>query len=190
MPAFGKSALFDWGVVGATAAAMSLLVVGSIALDSVETTAARRLGFEATVQRVTNARDLRAAWLRTADDVDAFNRRMAAGGSAERMTELNVSPNFLALLDSRTLLYVALSGSPIAPPGVDEDTLPPADKTADGIGVATLTPDIADFTVTVTSSETGPVVSSPVSSWFSSGGVTYRLGRWSSAAKEWRTFSR
>jgi YVTN family beta-propeller protein len=35
-------------------------------------------------------------------------------------------------------LYVALSGSPIAPPGVDEDTLPPADKGADGIGVVDL----------------------------------------------------
>lgn len=36
--------------------------------------------------------------------------------------------------DGRTI-YVALSGSPMAPPGVDEDTLPPADKSADGIGV-------------------------------------------------------
>jgi YVTN family beta-propeller protein len=33
------------------------------------------------------------------------------------------------------LIYVALSGSPIAGPGVDEDSLPPADKSADGIGV-------------------------------------------------------
>lgn len=33
------------------------------------------------------------------------------------------------------LIYVALSGSPPAPPGVDESTLPPPDKTADGIGV-------------------------------------------------------
>lgn len=33
------------------------------------------------------------------------------------------------------LLYVALSGSPQAPPGVDESTLPPPDKSADGIGV-------------------------------------------------------
>ena len=32
-------------------------------------------------------------------------------------------------------LYVALSGSPIAPPGVDESTLPPADRSADGIAV-------------------------------------------------------
>src|SRR5688572_19047048 len=36
--------------------------------------------------------------------------------------------------DGRTI-YVALSGSPIAGPGVDESKLPPADKTADGIGV-------------------------------------------------------
>jgi len=35
-------------------------------------------------------------------------------------------------------LYVALSGSPFAPPGVDESTLPPPDKTADGIGVVDL----------------------------------------------------
>jgi YVTN family beta-propeller protein len=39
-----------------------------------------------------------------------------------------------ASLDGRTI-YVALSGSPIAPPGVDESKLPPPDKTADGIGV-------------------------------------------------------
>ena len=36
--------------------------------------------------------------------------------------------------DGKTL-YVALSGSPIAGPDVDESTLPPADHTADGIGV-------------------------------------------------------
>ena len=32
-------------------------------------------------------------------------------------------------------LYVALSGSPLAPPGIDESQLPPADKAADGVGV-------------------------------------------------------
>ena len=36
--------------------------------------------------------------------------------------------------DGRTI-YVALSGTPPSPPGVDESTLPPADKSADGIGV-------------------------------------------------------
>jgi len=33
------------------------------------------------------------------------------------------------------LIYIALSGSPLAPPGVDESTLPPPDKSADGIGI-------------------------------------------------------
>ncbi len=35
-------------------------------------------------------------------------------------------------------IFVALSGSPSAPPGVDESTLPPPDKSADGIGVVDL----------------------------------------------------
>src|ERR1700734_1265242 len=35
--------------------------------------------------------------------------------------------------DHKTI-YVALSGSPIGGPGVDESTLPPADHSADGIG--------------------------------------------------------
>ncbi|HLQ76191.1 MAG TPA: cytochrome D1 domain-containing protein, partial [Terriglobia bacterium] len=39
----------------------------------------------------------------------------------------------------RKTVYVALSGSPNAGPGVDEKTLPPADKTADGIGVIDVT---------------------------------------------------
>lgn len=36
--------------------------------------------------------------------------------------------------DEKTL-YVALSGTPIAGPDVDESTLPPPDKSADGIGI-------------------------------------------------------
>jgi len=40
--------------------------------------------------------------------------------------------------DHKTI-YVALSGSPIAGPDVDESTLPPPDKTADGIGVFDVT---------------------------------------------------
>ena len=41
-------------------------------------------------------------------------------------------------------LFVALSGSPPAPPGVDESQLPPPDKSADGIGVV----DVVGQTVT------------------------------------------
>ena len=46
----------------------------------------------------------------------------------KRPRGIHVSP------DGKTV-YMALSGSPIAGPGVDEKTLPPPDKSADGIGV-------------------------------------------------------
>ncbi len=36
--------------------------------------------------------------------------------------------------DGKTL-YISMTGSPVSPPGVDESTLPPPDKSADGIGV-------------------------------------------------------
>ncbi len=47
-------------------------------------------------------------------------------------------PRGIRLSPDGTTLFVALSGSPIAPPGVDESTLPPADKKADGIGVVSV----------------------------------------------------
>ena len=48
---------------------------------------------------------------------------------------LGKRPRGIVASPDRKLLYVALSGSPIGGPGVDESTLPPADKSADGIGV-------------------------------------------------------
>jgi len=51
---------------------------------------------------------------------------------------LGKRPRGLKVSPDGKRLYVALSGSPIAPPGTDEDTLPPADKGADGIGVVDL----------------------------------------------------
>ena len=51
---------------------------------------------------------------------------------------LGKRPRGLKTSPDGKLLYVALSGSPIAGPGVDERTLPPADKGADGIGVVDL----------------------------------------------------
>src|SRR5262245_40378917 len=47
---------------------------------------------------------------------------------------LGKRPRGIAVSPDRTTLYVALSGSPAAGPGVDEKTLPPPDRTADGIG--------------------------------------------------------
>ena len=55
-------------------------------------------------------------------------------------------------------LFVALSGSPPAPPGVDESTLPPPDRSADGIGVV----DVA------------------------SGDAHRRTGRWEPIRSNWR----
>lgn len=48
---------------------------------------------------------------------------------------LGKRPRGIQASPDRRKIYVALSGSPYAPPGVDESTLPPADKSADGIGV-------------------------------------------------------
>src|SRR6187399_2963486 len=44
-------------------------------------------------------------------------------------------PRGIKVSPDGTTLYVALSGSPIAPPGVDESKLPPPNREADGIGV-------------------------------------------------------
>src|SRR5436309_2332257 len=48
---------------------------------------------------------------------------------------LGKRPRGIRVSPDRATLYVALSGSPFAPPGVDEKTLPPPDRSADGIGV-------------------------------------------------------
>src|SRR5271168_2178863 len=48
---------------------------------------------------------------------------------------LGKRPRGIHASPDRKSIYVALSGSPIAGPDVDESTLPPPDKSADGIGV-------------------------------------------------------
>ncbi len=61
--------------------------------------------------------------------IDSGNRAVIATVPlGKRPRGIHASP------DHKTL-YVALSGSPIAGPDVDESTLPPPDKSADGIGV-------------------------------------------------------
>src|SRR6516162_2134294 len=51
---------------------------------------------------------------------------------------LGKRPRGIAASPDGTKLYVALSGSPAAGPGVDEKSLPPPDRSADGIGVVDL----------------------------------------------------
>jgi YVTN family beta-propeller protein len=61
-----------------------------------------------------------------------------ATGAVEAAIPVGKRPRGLKVSRDGKTLYVALSGSPIAPPGVDESTLPPADRSADGIGVVDL----------------------------------------------------
>ncbi len=52
--------------------------------------------------------------------------------------KLGKRPRGLKISPSGKILFVALSGSPIVPPGADEASAPPPDKAADGIGVVDL----------------------------------------------------
>ena len=60
-----------------------------------------------------------------------------AGGTHEVLATvpLGKRPRGIAMSPDGRQLFVALSGSPPAPPDVDEATLPPPDRAADGIGV-------------------------------------------------------
>ena len=49
--------------------------------------------------------------------------------------KLGQRPRGIHASPDKSTIYVALSGTPPAPPGVDESTLPPPEKSADGIGV-------------------------------------------------------
>jgi len=58
-----------------------------------------------------------------------------AGYNVVATVPLGKRPRGIHASPDRKTIYVALSGSPIAGPDVDESTLPPPDKSADGIGV-------------------------------------------------------
>lgn len=57
-----------------------------------------------------------------------------SGGVVEQIA-VGRRPRGLVLSPDGTTLYVAVSGSPIGGPGVDESSLPPPDRKADGIAV-------------------------------------------------------
>ena len=63
-----------------------------------------------------------------------------AGGTHDVLATIPLGkrPRGIKVGPEGTRLFVALSGSPPAPPGVDEDTLPPPDRSADGIGIVDL----------------------------------------------------
>ena len=59
-------------------------------------------------------------------------------GAVEAQVAVGKRPRGVKLSRDGSRLFVALSGSPIGGPGVDESKLPPADRSADGIGVVDL----------------------------------------------------
>jgi PQQ-dependent catabolism-associated beta-propeller protein len=59
-------------------------------------------------------------------------------GAVEARIPVGKRPRGIKLSPNGKLLYVALSGSPRAAPGVDESKLPPGDRAADGIGIVDL----------------------------------------------------
>jgi YVTN family beta-propeller protein len=61
--------------------------------------------------------------------IDAGSRRVIG------RVPLGKRPRGIVASPDGRLLYIALSGSPMGGPGVDESTLPPADKAADGIAI-------------------------------------------------------
>jgi len=67
-----------------------------------------------------------------------------ARGALVQRIAVGKRPRGIVLSHDRTRVFVALSGSPIGGPGVDESKLPPADRKADGIGVI----DVASHTLT------------------------------------------
>src|SRR5215470_8195204 len=64
--------------------------------------------------------------------IDASNNEVIA------TLPLGKRPRGIHITPDKKNIFVALSGSPIAGPGVDEDSLPPPDKSADGIGIVDL----------------------------------------------------
>src|SRR5262245_19195900 len=58
-----------------------------------------------------------------------------ATGQVEERIPVGKRPRGLRFSHDGSQLFVALSGSPIAGPGVDESALPEGDRSADGIGV-------------------------------------------------------
>ena len=58
-----------------------------------------------------------------------------ATNAAVATLPLGKRPRGIRVAPDRNELYIALSGSPISPPGTDESKLPPPDRGADGIGI-------------------------------------------------------
>lgn len=104
-----------------------LLVIGACSRDQPERPAAPAELQGAYAVYVTNERS---------GDLTVID---PATMSAVATIPLGKRPRGIRSSPDGSQLYIALSGSPISPPGVDVSTLPPADRAADGIGVVDTT---------------------------------------------------
>ena len=106
--------------------ALAIVVAAGASVGSLPTASAAQPAAAGYRILVTNERS------GTLSVIDGVSRKLIA------TVPLGKRPRGLKLSPDHKLLYVALSGSPIAGPGVDASKLPPADKGADGIGVVDL----------------------------------------------------
>ena len=77
----------------------------------------------------SGAESTRALWcVRDKRGLGGFERDRSRHTHDDRDRTLGKRPRGIRVSPDRTQLYIALSGSPISPPGVDESKLPPPDR--------------------------------------------------------------
>jgi YVTN family beta-propeller protein len=113
----------QWKKIGKLPVAVSLLAVVTACGGSEPAPAEPRVEPPAVAVYVTNE---------TSGDLTIID---GVKNTAIATIPLGKRPRGIAASPDRRTLYVALSGSPVAGPGVDESKLPPPDRSADGIGV-------------------------------------------------------
>jgi YVTN family beta-propeller protein len=111
-------------------AALAALLIGALMLTACD---------RGSTARVPPSLQADAARLYVSDETGGIVAVVdpEAGQVLERIA-VGKRPRGIVLSRDGTQILVALSGSPIAGPGVDESTLPPPDRAADGIGVLDL----------------------------------------------------
>jgi YVTN family beta-propeller protein len=76
-------------------------------------------------------------WVSLEENGEVVSIDVAAAKVVDRIP-VGKRPRGIKVSPDGKMLYVALSGSPRAAPGVDESKLPPADRAADGVGIVDL----------------------------------------------------
>lgn len=125
------------GVIVASAACSSLLMLAACSREAASARSA--LSPEATTTAAPVSAATRGYRIFVTNEMSGdLSVIDAATHTVVATVPLGKRPRGLrASVDGKTL-YVALSGSPVAGPGVEESKLPPPDKGADGIGVIDL----------------------------------------------------